>query len=42
MEKPIIFLIMRHSDAVEQGAEKLISDIKSGKLKRDIDPLLKK
>lgn len=41
MEKPIIFPIMRHSDEAEQGAEELISDIKSGKLKRDIDPFLK-
>lgn len=41
MEKPIIFPIMRHSDEAETGAEELIRDIKTGRLKRDIDPFLK-
>ncbi len=40
MEKPIIFTIMRHSDETETGAEELIRDIKTGRLKRDIDPSL--
>lgn len=40
MEKPIIFPVMRHSDEAEHGAEELINDIRSGKLKRDIDPFL--
>lgn len=40
MEKPIIFPIMRHSDAAEEGAEKLIQDIKNGTLRCSVDPLL--
>ncbi len=41
MEKPIIFPIMRHSDEAEKGAEELIRDIKSGKIKPDINPFIK-